>query len=111
MKAVNAIDNVSAAKTVIKQCCKDDKSVDAIREGCRNVCTGVVRLHPGEHDYIRRYHTELIEGLGHPKVSRRKIRALTQQGGFVLLLAAILPSLVTTVGEILGSAVVKKLVK
>ena len=111
MKALNTIDNASTAETVLKQCCKDDKFVDALHEGCQNVCTGAVRLHPDEHDYVRRYHTKLIEGLGDPKASRRKIRALAQQGGVVPLLSAILPSLITTVGGMVGSAVLKRLVK
>ena len=68
MKALNTIDNASTAKTVLKQCCKDDKFVDALHEGCQNVCTGAVRLHPDEHNYVRRYHTKLIEGLATPKL-------------------------------------------
>ena len=108
MKALNTIENAKAAKSIIQQCCKDDKFVDAIQEGCRNVCTGAVKLHPEEHEYVCRYHTKLVEGLGDPKASRRKIRALTQKGGFLPLLAAILPSIVSTVGGVIGTAIARR---
>ena len=98
-------------RALVKQCCKDDKFVDALHEGMQNVCIGTVPLHPDDHEYVRKHHARLAEALGDRYASRRKIRALTQQGGFPPLLAAILPAVVSTVGSLVGGIVKKKLAR
>lgn len=76
----------------------------AIRECCHNICTGNVDMTDAEFNNLKR-HEKLIQRLGNPNTSQRQLQTLAQQGGFLPLLAAILPPVMGAVGSIVSSAV------
>ena len=79
----------------------------AICECCINVSNGNVRLSDSEYKRLSR-HKNLIKEMANRDASPDDIRRLTQTGGFLPLLAALIPPVIGAVGTIVSSAVSRR---
>ena len=90
-----------------KECCRNPGFVKAMREGVWNVLHHNVPLTPYARRRLATQKT-LLRTIAKRTTSAAKAKALLQRGGFLPLLAPLLPAIVGTAGQLVGSLLGKR---
>ena len=107
LKILGGIRNKAARDRTYKSCCCQPGFVKALREGVKNVLNSNIPITPHAKRRLAKQ-KNLLRIISQRKTSSARARSLMQRGGFIQLLPALLPPIITTLGGLIGKAISRR---
>ena len=101
---LGAIMNPAARERAYKSCCNNRGFVKTLREGVKNVLNSNIPISPYAKRQLAKQ-KNLLREISQRKTTAARAKTLMQRGGFIGLLTALLPPLITTLGGVVGGAI------
>ena len=104
LKMLGVIKNKESRERAYKSCCRQPGFVRTLREGVKNVLNSNIPITPQVQRRLARQ-KNILRIISQRRTSAARAKELMQRGGFIQLLPALLPPIITALGGIIGSAV------
>lgn len=107
LKMLGGIKNKTVREITYKNCCCQPGFVKTLREGVKNVLNSNIPISPHAKRRLEKQ-KNILRLISQRKTSTARAKALMQRGGFIQLLPALLPPIITALGGIIGGAVSRR---
>ena len=107
LKMLGVIKNKESLERAYKSCCRHPGFVRTLREGVKNVLNSNIPITPQVKRRLAKQ-KNVLRLISQRRTSATRAKELMQRGGFIQLLPALLPPIITTLGSIIGRAITRR---